>query len=322
MASTCPIDTAVRPFEVLYIGGWGRSGSTLLDRLLGELDGFVPVGELRDIWQRGVVENRMCGCGVPFLDCPFWSKVGEKAFGGWLQADIRRMLALRRDIDRPWRLPLLLVPRLSGAFTRRAEEYARALSRIYRAIADVSGGMVIVDSSKIGTYALLLQRAGIPIRITHLVRDSRAVMFSWSKLLRRTDGESSDHMLRYGLVAGCARYLGYNGMTTLLSRSADYERVRYEDVVRDPLQWLRRIGGRFNLVPDNPTETRLRNRVVTLRESHTVDGNPMRHHTGNIQIVMDSSWQTQMPKWRQRMVTAFTLPLFLRYGYWRRQEGE
>ena len=33
--------------KVLFIGGYGRSGSTLLDRLLGQIDGFVSVGEVR-----------------------------------------------------------------------------------------------------------------------------------------------------------------------------------------------------------------------------------------------------------------------------------
>ena len=35
---------------VLYIGGWGRSGSTLLAHLLGGLDRMVAVGELRYVW--------------------------------------------------------------------------------------------------------------------------------------------------------------------------------------------------------------------------------------------------------------------------------
>ena len=38
------------PAPVLYIGGWGRSGSTLLSHLLGGLDGMVSVGELRYVW--------------------------------------------------------------------------------------------------------------------------------------------------------------------------------------------------------------------------------------------------------------------------------
>jgi hypothetical protein len=44
---------------VLYVAGTGRSGSTLLARVLGEADGFVAAGELRYVWQRGLVEDRL-----------------------------------------------------------------------------------------------------------------------------------------------------------------------------------------------------------------------------------------------------------------------
>jgi len=32
--------------KVLYIAGWGRSGSTILDNVLGQLDGCFSTGEL------------------------------------------------------------------------------------------------------------------------------------------------------------------------------------------------------------------------------------------------------------------------------------
>ena len=51
--------------------------------LLGGLPGCTAVGELRHIWERGVLGNRLCGCGEPFHECPFWSAVGREAFGGW-----------------------------------------------------------------------------------------------------------------------------------------------------------------------------------------------------------------------------------------------
>jgi len=38
--------------KVVYIGGVGRSGSTLIDLLAGQADGFFSVGEIIWIWQR------------------------------------------------------------------------------------------------------------------------------------------------------------------------------------------------------------------------------------------------------------------------------
>ncbi|NNE43484.1 MAG: hypothetical protein HKN12_04695, partial [Gemmatimonadetes bacterium] len=59
--------------RVVYITGYGRSGSTLLDILIGQADGVTGVGELdllhRDWGERG------CSCGKDYDDCEFWSAV-------------------------------------------------------------------------------------------------------------------------------------------------------------------------------------------------------------------------------------------------------
>ena len=73
--------------RVLYIGGWGRSGSTLAERLLGEMPEIVGAGEVTHLWQRGLIDNELCACGTPFRDCPFWTAVGDRAFGGWDTVD-------------------------------------------------------------------------------------------------------------------------------------------------------------------------------------------------------------------------------------------
>ena len=66
---------------VLFIGGLGRSGSTLVDRVLGQTPGVCSVGELVFLWERGLLANERCGCGEPFDGCPFWKEVGVRAFG-------------------------------------------------------------------------------------------------------------------------------------------------------------------------------------------------------------------------------------------------
>ena len=85
--------------------------------LLGELPGCVSVGELCHLWERGVLENRLCGCGAAFSDCPFWSQVGEAAFGGWAAANAPRQVELLYAVGRQRHFPLVAMrtgrPRLS-----------------------------------------------------------------------------------------------------------------------------------------------------------------------------------------------------------------
>src|SRR4051794_38468775 len=61
--------------SIVYIGGTGRSGSTLLARLLSGVPGVVAVGELRYVLDRGMTQDHLCGCGRPFRACPFWHDV-------------------------------------------------------------------------------------------------------------------------------------------------------------------------------------------------------------------------------------------------------
>ena len=51
-------DGAGNPTTVLYVAGAGRSGSTLLDNLLGQIPGFFSAGELRYVWERGLIDGR------------------------------------------------------------------------------------------------------------------------------------------------------------------------------------------------------------------------------------------------------------------------
>ena len=44
--------------KVLYVTAWRRSGSTILDDVLGQLDGCFSTGELHYLWERSVLQGR------------------------------------------------------------------------------------------------------------------------------------------------------------------------------------------------------------------------------------------------------------------------
>ena len=91
----------------MYVGGIGRSGSTLIERLIGQVPGACPVGELLYLYERGIAEGERCGCGQPFHQCPFWQQVGKAAFDGWDQVDASRIATLRSQVDRNRFIPSL-----------------------------------------------------------------------------------------------------------------------------------------------------------------------------------------------------------------------
>lgn len=304
--------------DVLFIGGWGRSGSTLLSLLLHHPPDLVAVGEVREIWLRGCLENRLCGCGVFFAECPFWTKVGLAAFGGWDHVDARRAAQLRDRLDRPWMAPVLSNPRLAvGSSGADIAEYGDLLRRLFFGVRAASGASTVIDSSKLATHAMLLKGAGVVTRTVHLVRDSRGVVYSWKKQVQRPDGRGTDLMFRYNLAGACLRYVVYNGLTGTLRKTMPYQRLRYEDLVADPRQGLEWV------LPD---EAAISNGIASDSfappPQHTVDGNPIRLATRPMTIKVDDAWRQAMPRREQMLVMAMTAPLLVQYGYLGRRRHE
>ena len=306
--------------RVLYIGGLGRSGSTVIERLIGQLPGVCAVGELVHLWDRGVTEDERCGCGEPFGQCPFWSQVGKAAFGGWDQVDLSRVAALRSRVDRNRFIPALARRHLRPKMRQILTEYTSYYARIYAAITQVSGCELVVDSSKHPSLAHCLRwQPGVDLRVLHLVRDPRAVAYSWGRQVLRPDTDRQSYMTRYSPAAAAEQWDVQNAAFHLLARSGvPTMRLRYEDFTAEPELTLRQIAG-FAGLPAQDSYPFLTADGTSwgahLGGGHGVSGNPMRFAAGQVAISRDDKWRTSMPKVQQRAVAALTLPLLAGYGY-------
>ena len=303
--------------KILYVGGLGRSGSTLLDRMLGQLPGVVSVGEVREIWRRGLIENRLCGCGVPYRECEFWTAVGKEAFGGWDAVDLEAMAALAEAVDRHRNLFALWRPSLARRAGVRVREHATHLAALYAAIDHVAGGAVLVDSSKAPSYlSLLTQVPGVELAVVHLVRDPRGTAFSWSKLVERPDVvERIAHMRRYHPARIALRWTTRNLLMEVMARPHPHRSLRYEQLVATPRECLSSIGETLGLSLVEDDLNFVGDGEVRLGLAHTVQGNPMRMQQGAVALKLDEEWRSAMPPGHRRLVTALTLPLLHHYGY-------
>ena len=304
--------------RVLYIGGMARSGSTLLDLMLGQLPGHCDVGELFSLWREGVERDLACGCGARFSACPFWGSVGRVAFGGWDRVDLGRVLALQADVDRTSRLPAILGARYLPGFRRRLDEYTAVLTALYAAIRTVSGAEVVVDSTKRPSLAYILRRApGIDLRLVHLLRDPRGVVYAWTKHVRMpADASAKEYMELRSPRLISRRWVTVTLMTAGLRRlGVPTALVRYEDLVCDPGAALRRIAAVSTGGPEPDLAGILTPGGLRIGASHTVFGGRVRMRTGVLPLRLDEEWRTALPVRRRRFVSAATWPVRWRYGY-------
>jgi hypothetical protein len=298
---------------VLYIAAHSRSGSTLLDRMLGQIEGFTSLGEVRHLWQRGVVGGQRCGCGAPFPECPFWHAVLDSAFGGMDRARGLEIATQLREVDRIWRLGRLGRARHSGHIaspTLRA--ILEVLNRLYTEVQRVGGSRVIVDSSKMPGYGFLLSLVpGIRLHLVHLVRDSRGV--AYSRLRRNSRGELHWRSESLLVAKTALEWSAINGLTWALKRSLPYSLIRYEDLVSQPAGTLQRIAAECGEETSNFPF--LQGNRVLLGANHIVSGNEMRFEHGWIQLKHDDEWRRKLHARHAWILNSMTWPWLKRYGY-------
>jgi hypothetical protein len=309
---------------VLYIAGWGRSGSTIIGNALGQLPGFAHVGEVSNVWARGVIENSLCGCGARFSECATWSQVFTCAFGG---IDVEHAKRMKADtLQLPNNKALLLRAATGRDLSRDnpdadARGYTENLCRLYGAIGSEMGARVIVDSSKVPSYAIALASLpNVDLRVVHLVRDPRATSYSWSRHIDRPDAGRPLTMERLETWQSAARWCSWNATTEVITRllGRPTVRVSYEQFVRDPRTTLSTILGLVGDVArvDRVSLPFVSDHEVELGPTHTVWGNHRRRRAGRVLIESDEEWKANLTRFERAVIAAMTFPLARLYGYY------
>ena len=296
--------------RLLYIGGLGRSGSTLIERVLSQDPHVCSVGEFYSLWQRLGDADALCGCQRPLAECPVWQGVLPD------RLDAAGVYALQQRVDRTRYLPLLLLPRLWPPFSRRLRRYVGLLAALYASLAENAASTTVVDSSKRPANALLLRLVpGIEMRVVHLVRDSRGVAYSWSKHVEMEPRRASPLMSRYRPAHITARWVMYNWLFAALRLvGVPVLRVHYEDFLADPIATVRRIET-FAGLGGADRQVIAASAVRLDRTSHTVTGNPVRFRSGDVRLARDDEWRTALPRRHRRVVELVSAGQLLRYGY-------
>lgn len=299
--------------KVLYIVGKGRSGTTLLDRILGHVPGVFSAGELRLFWRWCLVQGYPCSCGRTVEVCEVWSAVQARTtrLSPVARRPASEQAALVDDVLSWRRLPLLLA---SGRWPRVSDEvrdFVDLWGNLYDALASETGAEVIVDSSKWPAHPGILGLVpNIEPYVLQMVRDPRAVAYSYRRS-KPTSGRQPP-MPRFGAVHSAASWLARN-VTAEITRAtrSPSSLLRYEDLVQNVDREVRGILSLLGVKAASPLE----GSTIDLETGHLVGGNPDRFRAGAVQIRADEEWRDGIAPMDRRLVTAVTLPLLQRYGY-------
>jgi sulfotransferase family protein len=298
--------------RVLAIVGAGRSGSTMIGNILGSVDGVFCGGEIRYLWERGLRDDRLCGCGEAFHDCPTWSAILARAGCDPHPADVEHLIAGAADGTRVRHVPRLLAGQRWGWPPRlQPNGYREQLQRLYHAIPGVTGCSLLVDTSKLPTYTHVLEElGGVELFVVHLVRDPRATAYSWGRHKPLADGARAATMQRQSPGRSAMLWNVWNiTARQLWQEDPDhYLRVDYEEFVLRPQEC---IDGILRFAGHHSDAARIfkDGRTVALGVNHTVAGNPDRLQRGDVRLRLDDEWTRKMSRSDRLMVTALTAPV-------------
>ncbi len=305
-----------KKIKVINITGWGRNGSTILGKILGEIQEFFFCGEIRNIWHKVLVENRLCGCGVPFKECDLWKSVFNKAFGGFDNLNAKQIRELSKHYDRSKSLPLIFFPAGRKSINSHLKSYIENQEKLFDALKDITGSRVIIDSSKSPFYGYLLtQVKNIDLYFIHLIRDPRGIAFSRQKKLVQPDNTQETFMQTYSSLSSSLLWNIRNLVSEKLCKELKNKSMtlHYSDFVKDPKGTVKNI---LELIDEHPSKLPFTSDdEVTLGTNHSVWGNPVRFQNGTVKIKSDEEWREKLNKKDKLISTLITLPFLIKYGY-------
>ena len=290
--------------KLIYIGGWGRSGSTIISSVLTKSIDSIFIGEMRYYWDRLILEDSLCGCGKVGSKCEFWLEVTkslsikEENFDDF----IAQNLCIVGSRARP-KQALNFLPFFKDMYFKRYAKEIGNLSSLYDTIANVSKKDVVVDSSKSPFYfSVVSQMKNFEVYFIHVVRDPRAVCASWQKTKETKDFENSKSMFpRYSIIRSSLQWLVVNTLCLFFRyiRNVNYKQVSYEQFARNPKDTINEIIKFADLNHSDSPKSMI----------HSISGNPVRFEDlSQLKIKEDNSWKTNLSLFNQIIIKLLTIP--------------
>jgi len=307
--------------DLIYIAGYGRSGSTLLGSLLHCQPLIHACGEMASFFNIYSSHSRLCSCGKTLDKCEFWNVVAEGLFQqGFLLEEFPYYSRIQKKREAHWSHGGSFAP------TRYHGRYANLMRPFFDALAQhIQEKQVLVDSSKTAyTNPLrpiaISQLAKFRVRVIHLVRDPRGVAWSVKRGLNRRLEAGRQKKSLLPLSRAISGWIFANRAACKLKSyfgEKNYFLVKYEDLVEKPDKVLENIANIWNLNLQKSMQVAKQARngsEFQVPTMHQLAGNRMRF-SKTFSILPDYTWKEKLNSKTNTIVKISTRNLMKKYGY-------
>lgn len=261
--------------KIIFIAGDGRSGSTLLDAVLSNIEGSISVGECHRFWVRFKENEAHCSCSELMQECELWGAVEKQLlekFPDYNVSDFEKKVREIQHYKNFKKIPSLLQ-------SKEWSHFAEVVKAFYNSISEVSGKDCIIDSSKSMPWAYVLQQlTDFDVRVIHLERHLAEVGNSWKKTVRLPEyTEREVFMPKKGNILVAKTWLKIKAMGRILKQSPHYIFVSYRELCKNPNGELKKIMASI--------DENIPLHELQAHPSHAIGGNPMRSSLEKIKIM-------------------------------------
>lgn len=307
--------------NLIYIASTGRSGSTLLDMLLGSHSQIATAGEIQILPHEIMHDGFMpCGCGKPIPECSFWQQVIDRVKPLNAPQPQIHYFREKHNAGKTLRWKHLLELNFKNILESKQDEidiYGHNNYKLFEEFLNVTEESNnnrptwIVDASKDPYRLLWLVKSDLfNIKVLHLVKDPRA--FAYSMTRRLLNGQDSQYKAYQFTVQKTFSWLIHNYLISKIAQhnlnNSDYLLVNYEKLASKPEATFKEILDLVGCQVESDFEKGFKSNTI-----HTIAGNPMRYKPRN--IVLDEAWKTSFPAIYRNTANIIASVNKAKYGY-------
>lgn len=299
--------------KILYVAGYGRSGSTVLERVLASHPRVFGGGELNSVID--LLDPQGAG-DTPYAieEDQLWTDIAD---------EIRQQFPDGRDVRRlqqEFQSLSSIRGYLFGHGTQRRNQFRDYIDALTNAIAARihADADYLVDSSKTARVTVfkplaLAKVAGREVKVIHLVRDGRGCIWSVLKGSNRKIKLGVNPKVRFAGIRSSVHWLMANLGAQLYAwlLPGNYIRLRYEDFVAKPGKSLLKLSEFLDL--DLSEQIQTIESGASFPATQQIAAN--RSKGGALVLRADEDWKSQLGLAHRLLFWLVDWPLALFYGY-------